>query len=91
MVFEKKSETIPYIRYTKDRKQLTRKLTFKRELAEETNKIVTVFNKESEAVKLNQSILTAIAFECFFKHLGKLSEEEALTYLNKKALEEAEK
>ena len=91
MVLEKKSEEIFSVRYTEDRKGVTRRITFKRLLAEETNKIVAVFNAESEAVKLNQTMLTNIGMNCFLKQLEKLSEEEILEYLEAKALEEAKK
>ena len=91
MVLEEKSKEISSVRYTEDRKLLTRRISFKRTLAEETNKIVAVFNAESEAVKLNQTILTNIGMNCFIKQLEKLSEEEALEYLEAKALEEAKK
>jgi len=91
MVLEEKSKKTLSVRYTEDRKILERRIGFKRKLAEETNKIVAVFNKESEAVKLNQTILTNIGMNCFLKQLEKLSEEEVLEYLEVKALEEAKK
>lgn len=91
MVLEEKSKEIFSVRYTADRKGVTRRINFKRLLAEETNKIVAVFNAESEAVKLNQTILTNIGMNCFIKQLEKLSEEEILEYLEAKALEEAKK
>ena len=91
MVLEEKSKKTLSVRYTEDRKILERRIGFKRKLAEETNKIVAVFNKESEAVKLNQTILTNIGMNCFLKQLEKLTEEEVLEYLEVKALEEAKK
>lgn len=91
MIFEKKSEKIHFVKYTKDRKTLIRRISFKRQLAEETNKIITVFNNESEAVKLNSSILTAIAFNCLLKHLENLTDEKTLEFLEKEALKESKK
>ena len=91
MVLEEKSKEITSVKYTEDRKTLGRRISFKRLLAEETNKIVAVFNANSEAVKLNQTILTNIGMNCFIKQLEKLSEEEVLEYLEAKALEEAKK
>ena len=91
MILENKSENVFYVKYTEDRKKVMRRIDFKRDLAEETNKIVAVFNNETEAVKLNQTILTNIGMNCFLKHLEKLSEEEVLTYLKAKAIEESEK
>ena len=91
MVLEEKSKEIFSVHYTEDRKAVTRRITFKKTLAEETNKIVAVFNAENEVVKLNQSTLTNIGMNCFLKQLEKLSEEEVLEYLEKKALEEAKK
>ena len=91
MILKNKSENVFYVRYTEDRKTVERRIKFKRTLAEETNKIVAVFNNETEAVKLNQTILTNIGMNCFLKHLEKLSEEEVLAYLKAKAIEESEK
>ena len=91
MILKNKSENVFYVKYTEDRKTVERRIKFKRTLAEETNKIVAVFNNETEAVKLNQTILTNIGMNCFIKHLEKLSEEEVLAYLKAKAIEESEK
>lgn len=91
MVLEEKSKEITSVKYTEDRKTLGRRISFKRLLAEETNKIVAVFNANSEAVKLNQSMLTNIGMNCFIKQLEKLTEEEIIQYLEAKALEEAKK
>lgn len=91
MVLEEKSKEISSVKYTEDRKTLGRRISFKRLLAEETNKIVAVFNANSEAVKLNQSMLTNIGMNCFIKQLEKLTEEEIIQYLEAKALEEAKK
>lgn len=91
MILENKSENVFYVRYTEDRKAVTRRIKFKKNLAEETNKIVAVFNEESEAVKLNQTILTNIGMNCFLKQLEKLTEEEILEYLEAKAIEESKK
>lgn len=91
MVFEEKAKKIKYIRYTEDRKTLTRRIDFKRPLAEETNKIIAVFNHDSEIVKLNNNLLVAIAYNCFIKQLETLTEEEAIIFLEKQALEEGAK
>ena len=91
MVLEEKSKEITSVKYTEDRKTLGRRISFKRLLAEETNKIVAVFNANSEAIKLNQSMLTNIGMNCFIKQLEKLTEEEIIQYLEAKALEEAKK
>ena len=91
MVFEEKSKEVASVKYTEDRKTLSRRISFKKALAEETNKIIAVFNNESEVVKLNQTILTNIGMNCFLKQLEKLPEEEALIFLEKQALEEGRK
>ena len=54
--------------------------------AEEINVLIDVFNKESEVVRINNSVLVNIAMNCFLKQLEKLPEEEALEYLNKDVL-----
>lgn len=91
MVLEEKSKEVFSVRYTEDRKGVTRRILFKRAIAEETNKIVAVFNNESETVKLNQSTLTNIAINCFLNQLEKLSEAKQMEYLKTKAIEEGNK
>lgn len=91
MIFEEKKKSVNPIRYTEDRKTLSRWIEFKRVLAEDINTVIAVFNNESEAVKLNNSILVNIAMNCFIKQLEQLTEEKALEYLEKKALTEAKK
>ena len=91
MIFQEKRKEVNSIRYTEDRKTLGRRIGFKRPLAEEINVLIDVFNNESEVVRINNSVLVNIAMNCFLKQLEKIPEEEALEYLEKKALEEAKK
>ena len=91
MIFQEKRKEVNSIKYTEDRKTLGRRIGFKRPLAEEINVLIDVFNNESEVVRINNSVLVNIAMNCFLKQLEKLPEEEALEYLEKKALEEAKK
>jgi len=91
MIFQEKRKEVNSIRYTEDRKILGRRIGFKRALAEEINVLIDVFNNESEVVRINNSVLVNIAMNCFLKQLEKLPEEEALEYLEKKALEESKK
>lgn len=91
MIFKEKKQYVKPVRYTEDRKTLSRRISFKRLLAEEINTVIAVFNNESEAVKLNNSILVNIAMNCFIKQLEQLTEEEAIEYLERKALIEAKK
>ena len=91
MIFQEKRKEVNSIRYTEDRKTLGRRIGFKRALAEEINVLIDVFNKESEVVRINNSVLVNIAMNCFLKQLEKLPEEEALEYLERKALEESKK
>lgn len=46
MLFKEKSNNIKFVKYTEDRKKVDRRITFKKALAEETNKTITVFNNE---------------------------------------------
>lgn len=91
MIFQEKRKEVSSIKYTEDRKTLGRRIGFKRALAEEINVLIDVFNNESEVVRINSSVVVNIAMNCFLKQLEKLPEEEALEYLEKKALEEAKK
>ncbi len=91
MIFKEKRNGVKSVRYTEDRKTLGRRINFKRALAEEINVLIAVFNNENEAVKLNNTIVVNVALNCFLKQLENIPEEEALAYLEKKALEEARK
>ena len=73
------------------RKKLKIQVSIKKELAEERNKIIAAFNNEFEGVKLNSSLLINIAMNCFIQQLENLNEDEAIFYLRKKTLEEADR
>lgn len=91
MLLEEKAKEVNFLTYPQERKTLERRITLKRELAEEINTVIAVFNKESEVVKINSSILINIGMNCFFKQLEQLTEEEVIETLIVKALSEAKK
>ncbi len=91
MLLEEKAKEVNFLTYPQERKTLERRITLKRELAEEINTVIAVFNKESEVVKINSSILINIGINCFFKQLEQLTEEEVIATLIVKALAEAKK
>jgi len=91
MLLKEKAKEVTFLTYTEDRRVIERRINFKRELAEEINVIIAVFNKESEVVKINNSILVNVAMNCFFKQLEHLTEEEIIEILEEKALNEAKK
>lgn len=91
MLFKEKGKGINYIQYTEDKKTVERRIKFKKDLAEEVNKLIAVFNNDSEAVKLNNSIVVNVALNCLIKQLTNLPEEEIIQVLETKALAEAKK
>ena len=91
MILTEKSKEVNFLQYTEDRKIIERRIKFKKELAEATNIIIAVFNKESEVIKINNSILVNIAMNCLIKQLNKLSEDEIIQILEEKALAESKK
>jgi len=91
MILTEKSKEVNFLQYTEDRKIIERRIKFKKELAEATNIIIAVFNKESEVIKINNSILVNIAMNCLIKQLNKLPEDEIIQILEEKALAESKK
>lgn len=91
MLFKEKRTEVNVLQYEKQRKEVERRIKFKRALAEETNVVIAVFNKESEAIRINNSILINVALNCLFRQLEDLSEEEAIAVLEEKVLAETKK
>ena len=82
MVFEEKSKKANYMLYSESREFIEKRLLINSALALEFNKIIAVYNKEANN-KINNSMLSNLAFECFINQLEKLSEEKALIYLKR--------
>ena len=91
MILTEKSKEVNFLQYKEDRKIIERRIKFKKELAEATNIIIAVFNKESEVIKINNSILVNIAMNCLIKQLNKLPEDEIIQILEEKAVAESKK
>lgn len=90
MLFKEKRTEVNVLQYEEHRKEVERRIKFKKALAEETNVVIAVFNKDS-MFKINNSILVNVAMNCLFKQLEDLSEEEAIAILEEKVLAEAKK
>ena len=90
MLFNKKRKEVNVLQYEEHRNEVERRIKFKKALAEETNVVIAVFNKES-MFNINNSVLVNVAINCLFKQLENLSEVEAIKLLESKVLEEAKK
>ena len=90
MIFQEKRTEVNVLHYEEGRKEVERRIKFKKELAEETNVAIAVFNKNS-MFNINNSILVNVAINCLFKQLEGLTEEEAIEVLEAKVLTEAKK
>ena len=90
MLFDKKRKEVNVLQYEKDRKEVERRIKFRKDVAEETNVVLAVFKKES-VLNINNSILVNVALNCLYKQLEKLPEEEAIEVLETKVLEEIKK
>ena len=88
MLFKEKRTEVNVLQYEEGRKEVERRIKFKKALAEETNVVIAVFNKSS-MFNINNSILVNVAMNCLFKQLEGLSEEEAIEVLEAKLLAEA--
>lgn len=91
MLFKEKRTEVNVLQYEEQRREVERRIKFKKALAEETNVVIAVFNKESEAIRINNSILINVALNCLFRQLEDLSEEEAIAVLEEKVLAETKK
>lgn len=91
MLFKEKRTEVNVLQYEEQRREVERRIKFKKALAEETNVVIAVFNKESEAIRINNSILVNVALNCLFRQLEDLSEEEAIAVLEEKVLAETKK
>ena len=81
MVFEKKIKDIPFISVVNGEKTLTKKFVISRELADEYNKIISVFNAENPKLKLDNSLLFKIIFSDFLESIEDMEEEQAIELL----------
>ena len=90
MLFKEKRTEVNVLQYEESRKEVERRIKFKKALAEETNVVIAVFNKNS-MFNINNSIIVNVAMNCLFKQLEDLSEEEAIAVLEEKVLAEAKK
>lgn len=86
MIFKEKTIEKKYNKYPKSRKTIDRRVTLKSDIAEESNRIIAVFNSENNIIKINSSVLFNIALKCFYKQMEKLSDEEIIEYLKKEAI-----
>ena len=90
MLFEEKRTNVNVLQYEDNRKEVERRIKFRKDLAEETNVVLAVFKNES-VLKINNSILVNVALNCLFKQLEGLTEEEAIDVLEEKVLKEIKK
>ena len=87
MLFEEKAKEKGYLTYPTSQDTVYKRIGLDKSLAEEINKVISVVNKESGIVQINNSILGTLAFNCFFKQLEALSEDDAIKYIRNKALD----
>ena len=90
MLFKEKRTNVNVLQYEDNRKEVERRIKFRKDLAEETNVVLAVFKNES-VLKINNSILVNVALNCLFKQLEGLTEEEAIDVLEEKVLKEIKK
>ena len=90
MLFKEKGKNVKVLHYSEERKEVERKIKFRKDLADETNIVLAVFKKES-VLNINNSILVNIALNCLFRQLEGLTEEKAIEVLEDKVLKELKK
>lgn len=90
MLFKEKRKEVNVLQYEEGRKEVEKRIKFKKALAEETNVVIAVFNKNS-MFRMNNSILVNVAMNCLFKQLEGVPEDKAVEILEEKVLAEAKK
>ncbi|WP_407454354.1 hypothetical protein [Methanobrevibacter sp.] len=76
--FEKKIE---YKKYSNEQKTVQRRIFFEKEVAEDVNKIIAIFNSEFNGIRINNSTFINIVLRDFFTYLKTLDENEAMEIL----------
>lgn len=60
---------IKYKMYNEEKEVISKNIRFDKELAEEINKTIAVFNNKEKVVKLNNDVLINIAVSSYLKNL----------------------
>lgn len=90
MLFNDKRKEVKVLHYEEGRKEVEKRIKFRKDLAEETNVVLAVF-KNNSVLNINNSILVNVAMNCLFRQLEELSEEEAIDVLEAKVIAEMKK
>jgi hypothetical protein len=85
MVFENKIKETTWLSCQNGKETLEKKFTISRELADEYNKILAVYNHENEEMQINNSLLFIILFTDFLECLEDMAEADALRLLKQQA------
>ena len=85
MVFENLIQETNWLSCQNGKKTLEKKFIISRELADEYNKIIAVFNKENEEITLTNSLLFIIIFSDFLECLQDMAESQAVELLTNQA------
>ena len=85
MVFENLIRETNWLSCQNGKKTLEKKFTISRELADEYNKIIAVFNNENEEITLTNSLLFVIIFSDFVECLEDMAESQAVELLTNQA------
>lgn len=75
MTFKETASGMPYKKYNKDKKTVSRKIYFERDVAEEINKIKEVLRLNASII-VNSTVIVDIAMRYFFQMLEDIENEE---------------
>ena len=76
---------IKYKTYNKEKEVISKNIKFEKDLAENINRVISIFNSNEKALKLNNDLLINIAVDEFLN--GFDSEDDLFMELKNKALE----
>ena len=85
MVFENLIRETNWLSCQNGKKTLEKKFIISRQLADEYNKILAVFNNENEEIQLTNSLLFVIIFSDFVECLEDMAESQAVELLRNQA------
>lgn len=72
---------IKFKKYKKNKKRIQRRIFFEKDIAEDVNRIIAIFNSEFTGFRMNSSIFINIVLRDFFSYLKTLDENEAMEIL----------
>lgn len=76
-----KKNKIKFKKYKENQKQIQRRIHFEKDVAENVNRLIAIFNNEFAGFNMNSSIFINIVLRDYFSYLKTLDKNEAMEIL----------